>query len=233
MPRHPSAAALGWPGEAPPFDFAPRSPPSRRTDRAPAPRRRLQASRATRTRSSRCRRSSRPSRRRDDVNRYPDATAAALREPSPSGSASRIDEVHVGAGSVVVLAQFIQAAAGPGDEVVYAWRSFEAYPGLVTVAGATSVQVPNRRRRAATTSTRWPRRSPIARASSSSAPRTTRRAPRSPPSSRPSCHDRRPGVPARRQGVVGRRHRFGYSVGAFETSAGDVNLMDNTVSTDA
>src|SRR5690606_29566510 len=27
---------------------------------------------------------------------------------------------------------------------VYPWRSFEAYPGLVTVAGATSVQVPNR-----------------------------------------------------------------------------------------
>jgi histidinol-phosphate aminotransferase len=37
----------------------------------------------------------------------------------------------------------VQAVAGPGDEIVYAWRSFEAYPGLVTVAGATSVQVPN------------------------------------------------------------------------------------------
>ena len=42
-----------------------------------------------------------------------------------------------------LLAQFIQAAAGPGDEVVYSWRSFEAYPGLVTVSGATSVRVPN------------------------------------------------------------------------------------------
>ena len=31
-----------------------------------------------------------------------------------------------------------------GDEVLYAWRSFEAYPGIVTVAGATSVTVPNR-----------------------------------------------------------------------------------------
>ncbi len=53
-----------------------------------------------------------------------------------------VDEVLLGAGSVALLAQFIQAAAGPGDEVVYAWRSFEAYPGLVTVAGATSVRVP-------------------------------------------------------------------------------------------
>lgn len=43
-----------------------------------------------------------------------------------------------------LLAQFVLAAAQPGDEVIYSWRSFEAYPGLVTVAGATSVQVPNR-----------------------------------------------------------------------------------------
>jgi histidinol-phosphate aminotransferase len=28
--------------------------------------------------------------------------------------------------------------------VIYAWRSFEAYPGLVVVAGATAVPVPNR-----------------------------------------------------------------------------------------
>ena len=29
--------------------------------------------------------------------------------------------------------------------------------------------------------------------------------------------------------VVGRRHRFGYSVGAFQASTGDVELMDNTI----
>jgi histidinol-phosphate aminotransferase len=51
--------------------------------------------------------------------------------------------VQVGAGSVSVLSQLITAAASTGDEVVYSWRSFEAYPGLVAVAGATSVQVPN------------------------------------------------------------------------------------------
>jgi histidinol-phosphate aminotransferase len=32
----------------------------------------------------------------------------------------------------------------PGAEVVYAWRSFEAYPGLSDLAGATSVRVPLR-----------------------------------------------------------------------------------------
>ncbi|TFC78697.1 aminotransferase class I/II-fold pyridoxal phosphate-dependent enzyme [Cryobacterium cheniae] len=77
-------------------------------------------------------------------NRYPDASALALRERLAERFDRSVDEVHVGAGSVALLAQFILAAAGPGDEVLYSWRSFEAYPGLVTVAGATSVQVPNR-----------------------------------------------------------------------------------------
>jgi histidinol-phosphate aminotransferase len=33
---------------------------------------------------------------------------------------------------------------GPGDEVVFGWRSFEAYPILTAVAGGTAVQVPLR-----------------------------------------------------------------------------------------
>ncbi|GAA1794342.1 histidinol-phosphate transaminase [Agromyces lapidis] len=78
------------------------------------------------------------------INRYPDATALALRERLAERYGVTADEVLVGAGSVALLAALIQAAAAPGDEVVYSWRSFEAYPGLVTVSGATSVQVPNR-----------------------------------------------------------------------------------------
>ncbi|MGW4929177.1 histidinol-phosphate transaminase [Agromyces sp. NPDC004153] len=80
----------------------------------------------------------------NEINRYPDATALALREKLAERFGVSVDEVIVGAGSVSLLSQFIAAAAGPGDEVVYAWRSFEAYPGLVTVSGATSVQVSNR-----------------------------------------------------------------------------------------
>ncbi|WP_425546216.1 histidinol-phosphate transaminase [Agromyces tropicus] len=79
-----------------------------------------------------------------EVNRYPDATALVLRERLAERYGVSPDGVLVGAGSVSLLAQFILAACAPGDEVVYSWRSFEAYPGLVTVAGATSVQVPNR-----------------------------------------------------------------------------------------
>jgi len=77
------------------------------------------------------------------LNRYPDGAATALRARLAERAGVTIDEVHVGAGSVSLLQQFIQAAAGAGDEVVYAWRSFEAYPGLVTISGATSVRVPN------------------------------------------------------------------------------------------
>ncbi|NHI16047.1 histidinol-phosphate transaminase [Microbacterium excoecariae] len=83
---------------------------------------------------------------RDEValNRYPDATAGQLRAALAVRYGVTADDVLVGAGSVSLIAAFLQAAAGPGDEVVYAWRSFEAYPSLTLVAGATSVQVPNR-----------------------------------------------------------------------------------------
>lgn len=76
------------------------------------------------------------------LNRYPEASAIRLREKLAERFSVDIDQVHLGAGSVSIIAQLIQAAASAGDEVVYAWRSFEAYPGLVAVAGATSVQVP-------------------------------------------------------------------------------------------
>ncbi len=77
------------------------------------------------------------------VNRYPDASGIELRSRLADRFGVALEEVHLGAGSVSILAQLIQAAAGPGDEVVYAWRSFEAYPTLVAVAGAMSIAVPN------------------------------------------------------------------------------------------
>lgn len=76
------------------------------------------------------------------LNRYPDATAARLRHRLAERFGVTADEVHIGSGSVAIIAQLMLAAAAPGDEVVYAWRSFEAYPGLVAVAGGRSVEVP-------------------------------------------------------------------------------------------
>ena len=77
------------------------------------------------------------------INRYPDGAATALRTVIAERFGVGPDSVQVGAGSVSVLSQLITAAAGHGDEIVYSWRSFEAYPGLVEVAGAVSVTVPN------------------------------------------------------------------------------------------
>ncbi|WP_203136988.1 histidinol-phosphate transaminase [Microbacterium sp. JZ31] len=78
-----------------------------------------------------------------DFNRYPDATAANLRAALGAKYGVEPEAVLVGAGSVALLQAFIQAAATVGDEIVYSWRSFEAYPGLALIAGATSVEVAN------------------------------------------------------------------------------------------
>jgi len=53
-----------------------------------------------------------------------------------------VTHVATGTGSVGVLQQVVQSTATEGDEVVYAWRSFEAYPIVVHVSGAKSVRVP-------------------------------------------------------------------------------------------
>lgn len=76
------------------------------------------------------------------LNRYPDATAARLRHRLADRFGVDDDAVHIGAGSVSILAQLVLATSGPGDEVVFAWRSFEAYPWLAAVSGATAIQVP-------------------------------------------------------------------------------------------
>jgi histidinol-phosphate aminotransferase len=76
------------------------------------------------------------------MNRYPDMFATGLM----SALAERFDvsqsHLATGTGSVGVLQQIVQATAAEGDEVVYAWRSFEAYPIVVGISGATSITVP-------------------------------------------------------------------------------------------
>ena len=76
------------------------------------------------------------------MNRYPDMACTRLYQ----ALADRLDvptsRLAAGTGSVAVLYHLLQAFCETGDEVVYAWRSFEAYPIAVAVTGATSVQVP-------------------------------------------------------------------------------------------
>ncbi|WP_433465853.1 histidinol-phosphate transaminase [Spirillospora sp. CA-128828] len=76
-----------------------------------------------------------------NVNRYPDNNATALTEAIASFCGVPADHVAVGCGSVGMTQMLLEALAEPGAEVVYAWRSFEAYPLLVSLSGATGVQV--------------------------------------------------------------------------------------------
>jgi histidinol-phosphate aminotransferase len=76
------------------------------------------------------------------LNRYPDMFASGLVAAIAEHLGVPAEHVVTGTGSVGVLGQVVQAVAGDGDEVVYAWRSFEAYPIVVGVSGATSVRVP-------------------------------------------------------------------------------------------
>jgi len=76
------------------------------------------------------------------INRYPDATAGALRARLGERYGVDTDAVHVASGSVSILHQLVLGTSTVGDEVIYAWRSFEAYPSLPLVAGATGIQVP-------------------------------------------------------------------------------------------
>jgi histidinol-phosphate aminotransferase len=76
------------------------------------------------------------------LNRYPDATAGRLRRRLAERLGVDDRSVHVAAGSVSILAQLALATSGPGDEIIFAWRSFEAYPWLAVVAGATPIMVP-------------------------------------------------------------------------------------------
>jgi histidinol-phosphate aminotransferase len=77
-----------------------------------------------------------------DGNRYPDPTVAQLTSVLAAKHGVPEAQVAVGCGSVSLIQQMVQIAADAGDEVMYAWRSFEAYPGFVKVAGATPVEVP-------------------------------------------------------------------------------------------
>jgi len=77
-----------------------------------------------------------------DVNRYGDHRAADLRDALADWVGVDADRVSCGCGSVGLLQQLFLAYVDPGDEVVYPWPSFEAYPVDVAITAATEVAVP-------------------------------------------------------------------------------------------
>ena len=87
------------------------------------------------------------------INRYPDMSVADLAqvlanflttelcERESDVAPIQAENLVFGTGSVAVLAHIVQAFCEAGDEVIYPWRSFEAYPIVVDIAGAEKVQV--------------------------------------------------------------------------------------------
>jgi histidinol-phosphate aminotransferase len=76
------------------------------------------------------------------INRYPDNFSTELTGVLAARCAVPAEQVRVGCGSVALCTQLVQAVADADDEVMYAWRSFEAYPIIAAVSGASSIQVP-------------------------------------------------------------------------------------------
>ncbi|WP_458317831.1 histidinol-phosphate transaminase [Mycolicibacterium brisbanense] len=77
----------------------------------------------------------------DNLNRYPDNGYRDLREALAKHTDFTPEHISVGCGSVSLCQQLIQITCTVGDEVLFAWRSFEVYPLQVRTAGATPVQV--------------------------------------------------------------------------------------------
>ena len=75
------------------------------------------------------------------VNRYPDMAVTALTARLAKALDVPAECIATGTGSVAVLAQIVNAACDAGDEVVFAWRSFEAYPIVTQLAGAKPIMV--------------------------------------------------------------------------------------------
>ncbi|KXB56251.1 histidinol-phosphate transaminase [Corynebacterium sp. CMW7794] len=76
------------------------------------------------------------------ANRYPDMGAVAIREALAEHLGVAFEQVAVGTGSSALCQQLVQVTCTDGDEVVFPWRSFEAYPIFAQVHGATPVAIP-------------------------------------------------------------------------------------------
>ena len=77
----------------------------------------------------------------ETINRYPDLTAAPLREALAQRFGVGTDQVCVGTGSSAILVAALSAVCQPGSQVVFPWRSFESYPIAVPSVGGDPVPV--------------------------------------------------------------------------------------------
>ncbi len=78
----------------------------------------------------------------ESSHRYPDAAAQELRAALGEKHGVDPSQIALSTGSVAVSGDLVRAVVGEGDEVVFPWRSFEAYPILIGSHGGTPVPVP-------------------------------------------------------------------------------------------
>ncbi|MGO1549122.1 MAG: histidinol-phosphate transaminase [Nesterenkonia sp.] len=81
------------------------------------------------------------------MHRYPNPGAEELRTVLADHLEVPFEDIVTGTGSLGALSQILAAFAGTAsdgtaDEVIFAWRSFEAYPIVVRTAGAKDIMVP-------------------------------------------------------------------------------------------
>lgn len=77
-----------------------------------------------------------------DANRYPDNGVAALTARLSRRFDIPENQLAVGCGSVALCQQVVQITSTADSEVLFGWRSFEAYPIVTQVVGARPVAVP-------------------------------------------------------------------------------------------
>jgi histidinol-phosphate aminotransferase len=76
-------------------------------------------------------------------NRYPDLAVTGLTARLAEHLGVETGRIAIGCGSVSLCQQLVQATClEPSDEVVFAWRSFESYPIVAQIGGATMRRVP-------------------------------------------------------------------------------------------
>ena len=80
----------------------------------------------------------------DELHRYPDGGAHALREAIGEVHGVEPERVVCGGGIDELIAQLVRAYAGPGDEVLYSAHGFLMYPIAAKAAGATPISAPER-----------------------------------------------------------------------------------------
>jgi len=78
----------------------------------------------------------------DEVHRYPDGNATALKQALAAYHRVDAEQILPGNGSNEVLEILIRAFAGPGDSVIFSRRGFIVYALAAQAAGARGVAVP-------------------------------------------------------------------------------------------